>query len=458
MYKTHLIIFVITLLILVIYLKQNLNINIMTFVYLTLLRGIVYQSRFWWDVCDILGVNKSGIELFNMIENRTRNSFYRIQVGNKDINIVMDLENVRAILDGSPHVFGVGELKYNYFNSFMDKNVGVSNMPEWTGRRKMNEEVLMTNQIHSVLNNLIKYTKTVVLSNPLPTKPEHFREMSRLITSYTVFGEKADLPDSFFHIFKEANSLSIIDGPVKVCPYAKAAFLNVMNQNMNRCTEGHKSLTERAAMLGYNDREELVNQVPHWIFPIFGIVNTFLPKLLCLLCNNPESFARVAEEVKRVYDDKEIYASAVNCHTPYMRHCILEAFRLNNPVIALSRTLLEDGYKFSNYHQKFKQGDQFLILTAGFLRNNKYFFSPNQFIPDRWKDDCLENKYSSLMWSQGPQKCPGKELSIMITKILLIFIIIKLEFNISKISCNYKLDNNNIDIINHFRLMFEHYE
>ena len=77
----------------------------------------------------------------------------------------------------------------------------------------------------------------------------------------------------------------MLNGSVNICPYAKAAFINTINQNMNRCTKGHKSLIERANLLNYNDREELPPS-SNWILPIFDIVNTLLPRLLCLLTNH----------------------------------------------------------------------------------------------------------------------------------------------------------------------------
>ena len=76
----YIIIFAI-ILILAVYLKRNININITIFIYLVLLRGLICQNKFWWDVSDMLGINKSGIKLFNMIEDRTKNNFilYRLQ-------------------------------------------------------------------------------------------------------------------------------------------------------------------------------------------------------------------------------------------------------------------------------------------------------------------------------------------------------------------------------------------
>lgn len=55
-----------------------------------------------------------------------------------------------------------------------------------------------------------------------------------------------------------------------------------------------------------------------------------------------------------------------------------------------------------------------------FLRNKKYFENPHQYKPERWDNKNLENEYYSLMFSQGPQICPGKNIIIQLLEILYI--------------------------------------
>ena len=52
-------------------------------------------------------------------------------------------------------------------------------------------------------------------------------------------------------------------------------------------------------------------------------------------------------------------------------------------------------------------------ITASY-RSKEFFEKPDEFVPERWTQD-LENKHlASISFSKGPQKCPGKDLTILI--------------------------------------------
>ena len=107
------------------------------------------------------------------------------------------------------------------------------------------------------------------------------------------------------------------------------------------------------------------------------------------------------------YSDKDNYEKIYKL--TFLRKCIMETLRLNNPVITTFRTLTRD-FSFDNKY-RFYKGDQFLILNNPILREPKFFKNPNKFIPSRWTDN-MEKSYYSLIFNQGPQKCPGKEITI----------------------------------------------
>ena len=114
-------------------------------------------------------------------------------------------------------------------------------------------------------------------------------------------------------------------------------------------------------------------------------------------------------------------------YLPHLRKCILETLRLNNPVVTTFRTLMPDQYVFPTFpthhhptnpqnqskNPTYTKGDQFLILNNPVLRDPEYFTQPNSFLPNRWTPE-MENSYYAIMFNQGPQKCPGKDLAIFI--------------------------------------------
>jgi hypothetical protein len=73
------------------------------------------------------------------------------------------------------------------------------------------------------------------------------------------------------------------------------------------------------------------------------------------------------------------------------------------------------------------------------LRENEYFNEPNKFIPERWNDE-MEQSYYVIMFNQGPQRCPSKELVIFLCQSF-----IYQFFKIHMINDKTKIDINKID-------------
>ena len=152
-----------------------------------------------------------------------------------------------------------------------------------------------------------------------------------------------------------------------------------------------------------------IDQVPHWIFPVRGVVATVAPRVLALLANDPRSLRRLRTEMRdcNVDSAKQIYA----CY--FLRACVLECLRLNNLVTSTFRSACTEVVLPSG--GRFNKGSQFLILNHPLLRRATCFKSPNAFRPQRWNKS-LEKEYCSMMFNQGPQECPGKELSIFLVQ------------------------------------------
>ena len=253
--------------------------------------------------------------------------------------------------------------------------------------------------------------------------------------------------DSLFQIFSEANSIKALWFEYNtIDPKIYRSAMNylsksVFNPNPNSLVYLSKKyyLLELKSITNEIE-QELVNQIPHWIFPIVGLISINMPRMLLFLCNHQQIFQKLIEEInsiENIENAKQIHDST------YIRYCLLETFRLNNPVVTTFRTLLTD-YYFDQFF--FKKGEQFLILNNPVLRDPITFKHPNQYIPERWTQQ-LENSYQSIMFNQGPQKCPGKELTILLMGIFLVNYLKYsgiLKHGCGIIQCNKKLDTLNI--------------
>lgn len=96
----------------------------------------------------------------------------------------------------------------------------------------------------------------------------------------------------------------------------------------------------------------------------------------------------------------------------FLRKCILEALRINNNVVSLFRTAAEQ-VDFGNGYT-FPEGTQFFVFTNPILRNPEYFDRPEEFRPNRWRRELEESHLASISFSRGPQRCPGKDIVILV--------------------------------------------
>lgn len=359
-------------------------------------RGILAPNCEWWAKSTNELKDASGVELYYTLKEEYGDVVPVNMLGAR-VHVVTNVDYIKQILDHSPDTFAVGKYKYKMFKSFMAKNVGVSSGDEWKQRRELNEVVLGTDQLHPYAKVYDKWIGEIVCSQPLqPTTFDDFQRMAKQITTKFVFGSDMVI-DEVFDIFSQANSVdAITQKEYNLNPATKQVYQRYLNYYIDNPVP--YSLVWIAKQHTH-DREELLHQIPHWIFPIGGLIHTAIPRLFTLMCNHPH-----------VCNSKNMQKEP-SLRDSTLRKCILETLRLNNPVVTTFRTLTRDWCFAPNecYHK----GDQFLILNNPVLRDPEVFDEPNKFKSERWTPK-LEDSYSAIMFNQGPQKCPGKDLAIFI--------------------------------------------
>lgn len=404
------IIIIIVLLIIYNYIYFDI-INIWLLNRLVVLRGILSPNCTWFNLSDILlSNNSSGIKTYNNLKKKYGDFAPSYMFGYK-IYTVTNNKYIKIILDNSPDLFSVGNLKMTFFNTFMGKNVGVSTGCPWKARRHMNEVALVTDNLHiyaQYYNNYIIEQLTIWKKLP-KLEIQDFINFGKIMVAKIVFNTDS-INDDFFKLFSEANTTEVFYNPdFKINPKLYNNYIKILNHYIDNPKPN--SLVELCLSVTTN-KEEIQHQIPHFIFPIAGLFITTIPRLLLLLCNHKKIFKKVIQEVNSIIDS-DIYKYKNIYKLTYLRKCILETLRLNNPVITTFRTLTKD-FSFDNKY-RFQKGDQFLILNNPILRDHDFFEKPNQFIPSRWTSD-MEKSYYAISFNQGPQKCPGKELAIYLTQ------------------------------------------
>ena len=436
MKKTLIFILSILIIFVVLFHNDHIRINIMT--RLVFLRGLVSPNCFWYKISDMFFSDGSGINIYNKLK-REYGDFTKVNVFNTDFYLVTNINHIKFILNNSPDLFNVGSLKKKLFSTFMSKNVGVSSGCPWKKRREINDFALDNNKVHRFSGIYNNYMDELTKFNYKEIDFEKFRNMGREIMARIIFNTKiSNINKDVLNLFSEANKISSLYNRLKI---DNKIYNNYKNTIYHYLNNPNKNSLISLCLQNSQNKEEVFHQIPHFIFPIAGLFITTIPRLLCLLCNHSDVFQELILEVNNnsVFDLK------------YMRKCILETLRLNSPVISMFRTVEQD-ISFNN--NNFKKGTQFLILTNPVLRTKEKYINHNQYIPQRW-DAKLEDSYYSISFSQGPQKCPGKELAIFLVASFTYNLIKNNKLNITNFKCNKKLDKKNIlQVINPCDLVF----
>ena len=177
------------------------------------------------------------------------------------------------------------------------------------------------------------------------------------------------------------------------------------------------SLVDRARVLASNgdyseeDREDLVQQIPHWMFTFTGSGTDLLARTLGVLGSRDDAYARVRAEM--VEHDLANDASAVMT-MEYLQACLLEVCRLFPPV---TRTFLAAGREdlFDGGHVP--AGTEILHCFTEHHRDTAADATANDFRPERWLEPAgkADDAYPSLFLG-GARTCPGRDLILMVCK------------------------------------------
>lgn len=381
----------------------------------TLKRGIISQNCFWWRMNDFLP-DATGAEVYMSMKKRGR--FVKLNIMGKTIYLLTDIVDIQQLLEFSPEPFGPGVIKNNFFRRFIPNNVGIGTNPSWKYKREYNDAVLQTNEQHILIptmNDSIKEKMTAINPYNFTT----FSEMAKQLTSNIIFGTYEYNP-VIYKVFRQADSfLSAVFNINTVDPEDLAEYRRYLqNQLFNPLPNTLLSLGQvhHYAL----STEVIVDQIPHWIFPIAGVFGVHLPRLLAVLASHPSDLELICKEIENgTYKNKDTY----------IRKCILELFRLNNAVNSTFRGLTHD-FTFNNSDEKFAKGTEFVFFNNPILRD--LFDFPNQYVPSRWNMD-METSMHALMFNQGNQSCPGKELTI---SLLTMGVVNYLDLHKNAIQCN----------------------
>ena len=168
-----------------------------------------------------------------------------------------------------------------------------------------------------------------------------------------------------------------------------------------------KSMTHN----GGHSEEEIIQQIPHWMFTFTGSGTDLLARTLGIVASRDDVHSRVRAEATEQSASKS--ASAM-MNMEYLESCLLETCRLFPPV---NRTfhVAPRGDTFDGF--RIPAGMEILHFFTASQRDTSVDATANDFRPERWTEPGgnAAAVYPSLFLG-GARDCPGKDLILFVCK------------------------------------------
>ena len=325
--------------------------------------------------------------------NKKYGKFVITYIVNSKNYYILDSDLSKQILTDSPNLFDAGNIKDDFFKSFMPNNLGISKCNTskcpWKNRRQFNENVLSTNKNNNFLNCIPSIVNKNI-NSPL-LNIDDFKNVSYNIISQSIYGDinHNEILKKFTEEVESENIMS-------------TDFYKEYKKDLHNSYNNSPS----CSLLYYanvykNDTMNIIDdQIPHWFGPFIFIINYLIPNLLCIIINFKDIHQRILSEI----NNKNFNVFENNT---YLHYCVIEHIRLFNTInINIQRTIKED-MVYNNIN--FKKGEQIFILFSSILRNQKEFYRSDDFIPERWETKSVIEQ--DIVFGVGPQQCPSKNIT-----------------------------------------------
>ncbi|XP_069672222.1 probable cytochrome P450 6a14 [Periplaneta americana] len=197
--------------------------------------------------------------------------------------------------------------------------------------------------------------------------------------------------------------------------------------------EGHTTVEEKS-----DDTKLSMNSLAAQAFVFFGAgfetSSTTMTFCLYELCINSEIQDRVRWEIDEILEkhDGKITYEAVQ-EMEYLDKVVSETLRKYPPLPILNRECTKT-YHIPGTDIVLNKGDLTVIPVLGLHHDPKYYPNPEKFDPERFSEEekAKRHHYVYLPFGEGPRICIGLRFGLMQTKVGLISLLSRYQFNVSK--------------------------
>ncbi|HSR41147.1 MAG TPA: cytochrome P450 [Longimicrobiales bacterium] len=332
-----------------------------------------------------------------------------VKVPGRRVRIVGHPEPSEELLSGAPHAggAGVGAPKKKAMSFLAPGALTVAEGPTWARLRAFNERVLCPGKAHPFADAFLRVVRRE-FAEPVRDPDDVRAAMGRSMVGIVLGEVDADADPAT----DAAVLFDVVQSPLrrKLLGFLYAGrrerLFRLLGEVYDASGDGRPTLLARArSEAGDLSREEVLQQVPHWMFTFTGSGTDLLGRTLALITARPEAHRRAVEEIREAGvpgDPAGVY------RLRWLEACLREAGRLFPPVTKTFHRVGDgsgDGGTEAAHWFPLLQRDPDLGPTV------------DDFRPERWTEpepDAAAR--ASNLFLRGPRACPGEELILFVCK------------------------------------------
>lgn len=360
-----------------------------------------------------------GLVLTNWIWGLTRRRKSKnivVNLGFKKILIVTGKDLSKHILDKLPSTktYVAGPTKSRGMSFLAPEGLTICHDQQWQRLRTLNEQVLSIDANPALQQAILDHVHQA-FSGPASSVDDLRGCMGTAMLGVVFGGAPAHLVQDVQVLF------SYVQSPLKrrVLGQRQRSRLDRFYATIQQMWEKNDqsqipSLMAKACRLtqgGDFDSDDLLQQVPHWMFTFTGSGTDLITRTLAMVGSRPEVGKKVGEEIAGAGSLRE---PGFIGRLPYMEACLLETCRLFPPV---TRTIhvAPDGDTFGDI--TIEAGMEIWHYFPASNRDDSADPLANHFQPEKWLDSSSNRRaeYPNLFLS-GARACPGEDLILFICK------------------------------------------
>ncbi len=359
------------------------------------LQGLFKRRRRAVAAATALNIDGQAVGLLSGLKRRHDGRPVWVRVVADRALLLLDVEDVRRALDGSPDPFASDpEAKRKGMAHFQPDALTISRGELWAQRRPWTEAVLETpapsHQLGGRFDAVVAEEVGDVTGDG-ELDYERLHRAYRRITRRIVLGdESADdetVSGLLGELMEQANGR----------PSSRSDEFEPFTAKLERYfeTAPPDSLAGVAAQTPSTPDTKPAGQLPHWLFATQDTLSANVMRALAVLAVHPEAAARAAGG------------------EAYRRAALMDAMRLWPTTPLLSRETLKE---LVWHGVRVPAGTNILISNTFMHRDrDRLGDAADRFTPEGWLDDgALVDDWGINHFSHGPQGCPGTNLALLI--------------------------------------------